>query len=77
MRTAWELAASGSLPSWACEIPVFRVALGQEYNDVLGTWTRQREVTDARLRARPPRPVRRAGGATTFALIRPALSSPQ
>ncbi len=44
--TAWELAAKRVAAELDVPIPVYGVALGQEYNDVLGDWTRQREVTE-------------------------------
>ncbi len=42
----WELAAVKIGDELGVEIRPFAVALGQEHNDVLGTWTRSREVTD-------------------------------
>ncbi len=44
---AWEEAAAVVSDEVGVEIRPFRVALGQEHNDVLGTWTRSREVADA------------------------------
>jgi 2,4-dichlorophenol 6-monooxygenase len=42
----WEKAAITVGTELGVEIRPFPVALGPEYNDVLGTWTRAREVTD-------------------------------
>jgi 2,4-dichlorophenol 6-monooxygenase len=42
----WEQAALEVSDELGVEIRPFRVALGQDHNDVLGTWTRTREVTD-------------------------------
>ncbi len=44
--TAWETAAAAVSAKLGVEIRPFRVALGQDHNDVLGTWTRAREVAD-------------------------------
>ena len=44
--TAWETAAAAVSTKLGVEIRPFRVALGQDHNDVLGTWTRAREVGD-------------------------------
>jgi 2,4-dichlorophenol 6-monooxygenase len=44
---AWEDAAALVSAETGVEIRPLRVALGQEHNDVLGTWTRMREVADA------------------------------
>ena len=43
---AWEAAATEVGAAIGVEIRPFRVALGQEHNDVLGTWTRTREIAD-------------------------------
>jgi 2,4-dichlorophenol 6-monooxygenase len=43
---AWETAAADVSTELGVEIRPFRVALGQNHNDVLGTWTRAREVAD-------------------------------
>ena len=43
---AWADAARAAATELGVEIAVRPVALGQEYNDVLGDWTRQREVDD-------------------------------
>ncbi len=43
---AWEAAAAQVSAELGVEIRAFRVALGQPYNDVLGGWTRLREVCD-------------------------------
>ena len=42
----WEQAALAVSDELGVEIRPFTVALGQDDNDVLGTWTRRREVTD-------------------------------
>ncbi len=42
----WEQAAVKVGDELGVEIQPFAIALGQSYNDVLGTWTRTREVTD-------------------------------
>lgn len=55
---AWEAAAEAVSDELGVEVRPFRVALGQEHNDVLGTWTRRREVSDAGcLLVRPDRVV--------------------
>jgi len=41
---AWDAAAATVADELSVAIPVYRVALGQPHNDVLGDWTRQREV---------------------------------
>jgi 2,4-dichlorophenol 6-monooxygenase len=41
---AWEQAAATVSVAFDVPIPVHAVALGQRDNDVLGEWTRQREV---------------------------------
>jgi 2,4-dichlorophenol 6-monooxygenase len=43
---AWEAAAVVVSKELGVEIRPFWIALGQEYDDVLGTWTRIREVPD-------------------------------
>ncbi len=43
---AWEAAAAEVSAEIGVEIRPFLVALGQEHNDVLGTWTRAREIAD-------------------------------
>lgn len=43
---AWEAAAEAVSEQLGVEIRPFRVALGQQHNDVYGHWTRLREVTD-------------------------------
>jgi 2,4-dichlorophenol 6-monooxygenase len=43
---AWEAAAAAVTEQGGGEVRPFRVALGQEHNDVYGSWTRRREVTD-------------------------------
>jgi 2,4-dichlorophenol 6-monooxygenase len=42
----WEAAAVAVSAHLGVEVRPFRVALGQEHNDVLGTWTRTREVAE-------------------------------
>ena len=42
----WEGAAASVSAELGVEIRPFRVALGRPYNDMLGTWTRHREVSD-------------------------------
>jgi 2,4-dichlorophenol 6-monooxygenase len=42
----WVDAAATVGTELGCEIRAFPVALGQEHNDVLGTWTRAREIGD-------------------------------
>jgi 2,4-dichlorophenol 6-monooxygenase len=44
--TAWETAAAVVSQELGVEIRPFRVALGQDHNDVLGAWTRIRDVSD-------------------------------
>ena len=67
----WEAAALAVGDELGVEIRPFRVALGQEHNDVLGTWTRTPRGDRPRLRARPAGPVRGAGAATTGSPIPP------
>jgi 2,4-dichlorophenol 6-monooxygenase len=42
----WERAAAAVSRRLGVEVRPFRVALGQDHNDVLGEWTRLREVSD-------------------------------
>jgi 2,4-dichlorophenol 6-monooxygenase len=43
---AWEAAAAAVSEQLGVEVRPFRIALGQQDNDVYGHWTRRREVTD-------------------------------
>ncbi len=43
---AWEQAAAAVAAEFDVPISVYGVALGQAYNDVLGEWTRRREVAE-------------------------------
>lgn len=45
-RTAWATAADKVSAELGVPVDVYGVALGQEYNDVLGEWTRRREVAE-------------------------------
>jgi 2,4-dichlorophenol 6-monooxygenase len=44
--SVWDLAAKRVAAELDVRIEVYGVALGQAYNDVLGEWTRRREVTE-------------------------------